>query len=807
MSEHPDAPLQQEQIPTGSPTEAEQEEQQSAGQLILSNADRPTQLYILPVHSRPFMPAQLMPLSLPAEYWAETLERVMKTPHQMVSLFFVDNFEAGESLSQHQLPKTGTLTRIHKVQRDDDRIRFFVEGVTRVRIKGLLQNKAPFLAEVEYPEAPEENADELRAWALTVISAIKELLPINPLYGEEVKQYISRFSPNDPGPLTDFAAAITTADGNSLQGILDCVPLIKRMDRTLSLLKREIEVAQMHSQISQAVNERVDKHQRDFFLREQLKVIQKELGISKDDKTADLDRYQEMLQGKTLSPQAEEKINEELNKLSVLEPGSPEYGVTRNWLDWACSLPWGIQGKDRLDIKRARQILDKEHAGLEDVKSRILEFLAVAKFKGEIKGALLLLVGPPGVGKTSIGRSIAETLNRPFYRFSLGGMRDEAEIKGHTRTYIGALPGKLVQALKEVKQMNPVIMLDEIDKLGHSHQGDPASALLETLDPEQNHNFLDHYLDLRLDLSQVLFVATANTLDGIPAPLLDRMEVIRLSGYLAEEKMAIASKHLWPKLLKQHGAKSSQIRLSKAALKEVIQGYARESGVRNLEKKLSTLMRNAIVQLTSEGLEQITISKAQAQEWLGSALFRPQKPQQGIGIVNGLAWTSMGGTSLGIEAALVHQQQAGLKLTGQLGDVMQESAQIALNFLRAQAADFGLDAELLNKAFIHLHVPEGATPKDGPSAGITMASALLSLLSKQPLKANLAMTGELTLTGQVLPVGGIREKIVAAKRIGIEQIILPKANEQDFAELPDYVKEGVEVFFAEQFAQVAKRLF
>lgn len=798
MSEHDD-PLQSDHALADEPA--------ASGQLIVSNAERPTQLYILPVHSRPFMPAQLMPLSLPAEHWADTLTRVSQTPHQMVSLFFVDDFEAGDQLSPNQLPSTGTLARIHKVQQDDDRIRFFVEGVTRVRIKGLISNEAPFLAEVEYPEAPEEPEDELRAWALTVISAIKELLPINPLYSEEVKQYISRFSPNDPGPLTDFAAAITTADGQSLQQVLDCVALIKRMDKTLALLKREIEVAQMHSEISRAVNERVDKHQREFFLREQLKVIQKELGISKDDKTADLDRYQELLRGKTLSPQADEKIQEELNKLSVLEQGSPEYGVTRNWLDWACSLPWGIMGKDRLDLKRARSVLDKEHAGLEDVKERILEFLAVAKFKGEVKGALLLLVGPPGVGKTSIGRSIADTLNRPFYRFSLGGMRDEAEIKGHRRTYIGALPGKLVQALKEVKQMNPVIMLDEIDKLGHSHQGDPASALLETLDPEQNHHFLDHYLDLRLDLSQVLFIATANTLDGIPAPLLDRMEIIRLSGYLAEEKMAIASKHLWPKLLKQHGAKSSQIRLSKAALKEVIHGYARESGVRNLEKKLSTLMRKAIVELSTKDIEQVNISKAQAQEWLGSALFRPQKPQSGLGVINGLAWTSMGGTSLAIEAALVHHQQAGLKLTGQLGDVMQESAQIALNYLRANAPLFALDQEQLNKAFIHLHVPEGATPKDGPSAGITMASALLSLFKSQAPKANLAMTGELTLTGQVLPVGGIREKVVAAKRIGIEQIILPKANEQDFAELPDYVKDGMTVFFADDFSQVAKRLF
>lgn len=779
----------------------------SQGQLILSNTDRPSQLFILPVHSRPFMPAQLMPLALPAKYWASTLERVAQSPHQMVGLFFVDDFEAGEHLSLNQLPRTGTLARIHNISQDDDRIRFYVEGLSRVRIKGLISNKAPFLAEVDYPQAPEENAEELRAWALTVIGAIKELLPINPLYSEEVKQYIHRFSPNDPGPLTDFAAAMTTADGPALQEVLDTVPLIKRMDKTLSLLKREIEVAQMHSDISKAVNERVDKHQREFFLREQLRVIQKELGISKDDKTADLDRYQDMLAGRVLSEEAEQKIADELNKLSVLEPGSPEYSVTRNWLDWACALPWGHAGKDRLDLNRAQRVLNQEHAGLEDVKERILEFLAVAKFKGEVKGGLLLLVGPPGVGKTSIGRSIAKTLNRPFYRFSLGGMRDEAEIKGHRRTYIGALPGKLVQALKQVKQMNPVIMLDEIDKLGHSHQGDPASALLETLDPEQNHQFLDHYLDLRIDLSQVLFIATANTLDSIPGPLLDRLEVIRLSGYLAEEKMAIASKHLWPKLLKQHGVNSRQIRISKVALKQLIDGYAREAGVRQLEQKLSQLLRKAIVALQTQGAESISIGKTQLQEWLGNALFRPQQARHQIGVVNGLAWTSMGGSSLAIEAAVVHRQQGGFKLTGQLGEVMQESAQIALHYLRAHSQAFGLDEAQLHQAYVHLHVPEGATPKDGPSAGITMASALLSLFKQQAPKAQLAMTGELTLTGQVLAVGGIREKLVAAKRTGLEQVILPKANEQDVLALPESVRTGLTIEFADNFTQVAGLLF
>ncbi|MNQ55330.1 Lon protease [compost metagenome] len=470
-------------------------------------------------------------------------------------------------------------------------------------------------------------------------------------------------------------------------------------------------------------------------------------------------------------------------------------------------MPWGIYGADRLDLKHARKVLDKHHAGLDDVKNRILEFLAVGAFKGEISGSIVLLVGPPGVGKTSIGKSIAESLGRPFYRFSVGGMRDEAEIKGHRRTYIGALPGKLVQALKEVEVMNPVIMLDEIDKLGASFQGDPASALLETLDPEQNVEFLDHYLDLRLDLSKVLFICTANTLDAIPGPLLDRMETIRLSGYITEEKHAIAKRHLWPRLLERTGVPKERLSITDGALTSVIEGYAREAGVRQLEKQLGKIIRKSVVRLLEEPEAKIKVGQKDLEQYLGLAPFRKEQLLAGVGVITGLAWTSLGGATLPIEATRIHTLNRGFKLTGQLGEVMKESAEIAYSYISSHLKQYGGDPTFFDQAFVHLHVPEGATPKDGPSAGVTMASALLSLARNQVPKKGVAMTGELTLTGQVLPIGGVREKVIAARRQKIFELILPEANRGAFLELPDYLKEGVTVHFARRFADVAKVLY
>jgi ATP-dependent Lon protease len=767
----------------------------------------PERIYLLPIHNRPFFPAQVQPLVVNRERWEETLKRVAKTTHHTVGLAFVGE-TAVEKLGHEQFPEIGTAVKVHKIQGEETQFQFIAQGIQRFRITRWLSKEPPFLVEVSYPREPvDAEDDETRAYAMAMINGIKELLPINPLYGEELKHYLNRFSPHEPGPLTDFAAAITSAKGHELQDVLATLPVMARMQKVLPLLRKEIDVAQLQSEISDQVNAQMQDRQREFFLREQLKVIQRELGISKDDRENDVDTFRDRLESLTVPPKVLTRIEEELDKLSVLETGSPEYGTTRNYLDWLTSVPWGVRSADNMDLPHAREILDRDHDSLKDVKERIIEFLAEGTFKGDVGGSILLLVGPPGVGKTSVGRSIAEALGREFYRFSVGGMRDEAEIKGHRRTYIGAMPGKLVQALKEVEVENPVIMLDEIDKMGQSFQGDPASALLEVLDPEQNVDFLDHYLDVRLDLSRVLFVCTANTLDSIPPALLDRMEQIRLSGYIAEEKVAIAKHHLWPKLLKRDRIPKKRINLTDAALREVIEGYAREAGVRQLEKQLHRIVRKAAVKLLQSDQKSVRVSVNNLEDFLGAPLFRKEQVLKGEGVVTGLAWTSMGGATLPIEAGKVHALERGFRLTGKLGDVMKESANIAYSYVLGHLSEFGADADFFDTAFVHLHVPEGATPKDGPSAGVTMATALLSLAKHRAIERPLAMTGELTLTGQVLPVGGIREKVIAARRSDILELILPEANRRDFDELPDYLREGIQVHFASRYPDVAKVVF
>ncbi|CAB5631920.1 MULTISPECIES: endopeptidase La [Pseudomonas] len=777
--------------------------------LALPGQQLPDKVYVIPIHNRPFFPAQVLPVIVNEDPWAETLDLVAKSPDHSLALFFMDTPpEDHRHFDTSALPQYGTLVKVHHASRENGKLQFVAQGLTRVRIRTWLKHhRPPYLVEVEYPRQHAEPTDEVKAYGMALINAIKELLPLNPLYSEELKNYLNRFSPNDPSPLTDFAAALTSATGNQLQEVLDCVPMLKRMEKVLPMLRKEVEVARLQNEISAEVNRQIGEHQREFFLKEQLKVIQQELGLTKDDRSADLEQFEQRLEGKTLPDQARKRIDEEMGKLAILETGSPEYAVTRNYLDWATALPWGVYGKDKLDLNHARKVLDQHHAGLDDIKERILEFLAVGAWKGEISGSIVLLVGPPGVGKTSIGKSIAESLGRPFYRFSVGGMRDEAEIKGHRRTYIGAQPGKLVQALKDVEVMNPVIMLDEIDKMGQSYQGDPASALLETLDPEQNVDFLDHYLDLRLDLSKVLFVCTANTLDSIPGPLLDRMEVIRLSGYITEEKLAIAKRHLWPKQLEKAGVAKTSLGISDSALRAVIEGYAREAGVRQLEKQLGKLVRKAVVKLLDNPEAKLRIGTKDLEAALGMPVFRSEQVLAGKGVITGLAWTSMGGATLPIEATRIHSLNRGFKLTGKLGEVMKESAEIAYSYVSSNLKQFGGDPGFFNEAFIHLHVPEGATPKDGPSAGITMASALLSLARDQAPKKGVAMTGELTLTGQVLPIGGVREKVIAARRQKIFELILPEPNRGDYEELPDYLREGLTVHFAKRFADVAKVLF
>ncbi|WP_312929526.1 endopeptidase La [Stutzerimonas nitrititolerans] len=776
--------------------------------LVLPDQNLPDKLYIIPIHNRPFFPAQVLPVIVNEEPWAQTLELVGKTPHQRLALFFMDTpAQDAAHFDPDSLPEHGTMVRVHHASREGGKLQFVAQGIARVRIRGWLRRKPPYLVEVDYPQSDEDPRDEVKAYGMALINAIKELLPLNPLYSEELKNYLNRFSPNDPSPLTDFAAALTTAPGRELQEVLDSVPVLKRMEKVLPLLRREVEVAKLQKELTGEVNRKIGERQREFFLKEQLKIIQQELGITKDDRSADADEFRSRLEGKVVPPAAQKRIDDELTKLSVLETGSPEYAVTRNYLDWATSMPWGVYGEDKLDLAHARKVLNKHHAGLDDIKSRIIEFLAVGAFRGEISGSIVLLVGPPGVGKTSIGKSIAESLGRPFYRFSVGGMRDEAEIKGHRRTYIGALPGKLVQALKEVEVMNPVIMLDEVDKLGSSHQGDPASALLETLDPEQNFGFLDHYLDLRLDLSKVLFICTANTLYSVPDPLLDRMEIVRLSGYITEEKLEIAKRHLWPRQLQRAGVPKHRLTINDAALRTLIEGYAREAGVRQLDKQLGKLVRKAVVKLLDEPDSTIKIGPKSIEGYLGLPFWHPEQLLSGIGVVTGLAWNSMGGATLPIEATRIHTLNRGFKLTGKVGDVMKESAEIAYSYVNAHLKEFKGDPAFFDQAFVHMHVPEGATPKDGPSAGISMASALLSLARNQAPKKGVAMTGELTLTGQVLAIGGLREKVIAARRLKLYELIIPDSNRGDFQELPDYLKEGLTVHFAKRFSDVIKVLF
>ena len=781
-----------------------------ASNTIVAVADTlPSTLYLLPLSERPFFPAQALPLLLNEDPWLSTIEAAANREQRVIGLILVKPESAEKAHGPEDFYPIGTVARMHQLTRNDGRLQFIAQGLKRFRIDKWLSSEPPYHVHVEYlSEEDKAEDEELRAYSLAVINTLKELIPLNPLYSEELKFFLNRFNTHDPSPLADFAASLTTATKEELQEVLATAPVLERLKKVIVLIKKELEVAKLQTRIRKQVEEKMSEHQRKFFLREQLKAIQQELGIAKDDRTADVDRFRERLESRQVPEVALKRIEEELDKLSILETGSPEYAVTRNYLDVITDLPWGMYSTDNLDLQHARTVLDRDHDGLADVKDRIIEFLAVGALKGQVGGSIILLVGPPGVGKTSIGRSVAAALDREFYRLSLGGMRDEAEIKGHRRTYIGALPGKFIQAIRDAKTANPVIMLDEIDKIGASYHGDPASALLEALDPEQNTEFLDHYLDVRFDLSKVLFICTANQLDTIPGPLLDRMEIIRLSGYITAEKLQIARNHLWPKLLERSGLDRERIQVEDEALTQIIEGYAREAGVRNLEKQLGRIVRKSAVKIVQgEAQESIVVEKPDLERYLGKPAFKPETLMRGVGVVTGLAWTAMGGATLSIEASLVHTKNRGFKLTGRLGEVMQESANIAYSYVSAHLEKYQADPKFFDEAFVHLHVPEGATPKDGPSAGITMATALLSLARGQQPSRPLAMTGELTLTGQVLPVGGIREKIIAARRAGIFEIILPEANRGDAEELPDHIKEGLNLHFVEGLGQVVDLVF
>jgi len=667
----------------------------------------------------------------------------------------------------------------------------------------------PITAAVEYISEKVTNTNNIEIKALTraLITEMKQISENNPLISEEMR--LNMVNIDHPGKIADFIISILNIDRRQQQKVLETYDLRKRIESALIYIKKEQEVLRIQKKIQKQINEKISKSQREYFLKEELKAIKSELGMPVDAKSQEYSRLKNLIEKLKFKGETKEQVESELEKFSLMDSNSSEFVVTRNYLETIVSLPWNDPISSEIDMIKAKKILDTDHYGLDDVKERILEHIAVRILKKDTKGSILCLVGPPGVGKTSVGKSIARALDKKFFRFSVGGMRDEAEIKGHRRTYVGAMPGKIIQGLKIVKTKDPVFMIDEIDKLGASFQGDPSSALLEVLDPEQNIAFRDHYLDLPFDVSHILFITTANTLDTIPSPLLDRMEVIRLSGYINEEKITIARKYLIPKSLEKSGLNKKDVQYNKSTLLDIAEKYAREAGLRNYEKALDKIHRKIAKKKVMENLDfPIVIKEDDLVLYLKKPIFDESEQKKIIkpGMARGLAWTSLGGVTLIIEA-VANSGKEGFKLTGQMGDVMQESANIAYTYVRQIAGDFNVKREFFENHRIHLHIPAGATPKDGPSAGITMASCLLSLVINKKIKNRLAMTGELSLVGRVLPIGGLKEKTIAAKRNKIKEIIIPHENIKDLDEIPENVKKGITFHAVKTMDEVIERLF
>ena len=700
-----------------------------------------------------------------------------------------------EPSSVSDLCQVGTVARIiKKINLPDGGVNVFISTLKRFRIRKTVNERTPMIGIVDYLEDEESDTFEVKALTRALIGEMKEISENNPLFSEEMR--LNMINIDHPGKIADFIASILNIDKHDQQRILEIQNVRQRMEQVLVFIKKEQELLRVQKKIQSEINNRIEKNQRDYFLREELKTIKEELGMTTDAKSSDYQKFKEKIEAFKFEGEIKEAVESELEKYSLMDSNSGEYIVTRNYLETIVNLPWNAPVGESFDLKEARAVLDGDHYGLDDVKKRIIEYLAVRKLKKDTKGSILLLVGPPGVGKTSVGRSIARAMNKPFFRFSVGGMRDEAEIKGHRRTYIGAMPGKIIQGLKIVKNKSPVFMIDEVDKMGQSYQGDPSSALLEVLDPEQNVAFRDHYLDLPFDLSNILFILTANTLDSIPAPLMDRAEIIQLSGYIDTEKLEIAKKYLIPRSLEKNGLGKNQVRYSRDSLLFIANAYAREAGVRNFEKNLDKIHRKFATEIVfgeKKVSDKFTPDNALIEKMLGKPIFRDDdvKKADRPGTAVGLAWTSMGGDTLIIEA-ITNPGKEGLSMTGQMGDVMKESASIAWSWVKHYATANGIvTPEWYEKQLVHLHIPEGATPKDGPSAGITMAITLLSLLENRNIKPALAMTGELSLTGQVLAIGGLKEKTIAARRNGIKEIIIPKANVRDLDDIPEHVRKGL----------------
>lgn len=786
----------------------------------------PHNLYILPLGRRPFFPGMAAPLIIAPGPAYEILKIVAKTAHRSLGLVLSRSEEGDmDKKTFADLYQVGVVGRILRIlPMDGGGAQVILNMEKRLKIVERIPNKH-LKAKVEFHEDKRAVNDELKAYAISIISTIKELLTLNPLFKEELQLFLGHSDFTEPGKLADFSAALTTASREEMQDVLEAFDIQQRIDKALILLKKELDLSELQNNIKKKIESTITKSQKDFFLREQLKTIKKELGIEKDDKSIDKDKFLTRINERKVPPDVLKVITDEMEKLNALDVHSSEYGVCRGYIDWLTAIPWGVYSEECHDLSVAEEVLEQDHYGLEDIKQRIMEFISVGKLSGAVRGSIICLVGPPGVGKTSIGKSIARALNRKFYRFSVGGMRDEAEIKGHRRTYIGAMPGKLIQALKFTQVMNPVIMLDEIDKMGSSYRGDPASALLEVLDPEQNSEFLDHYLDVRCNLSDILFIVTANVLDTIPEPLKDRMDILRLSGYIMQEKIEIAKKYIIPRNRQSMGFKPSQVVFSDEALRNIINGYAREAGVRSLENHIKKILRKVAVKTVkihdAKLLELDPLLKKKRstpshritgnnlQEFLGKPMFTTDRfyKRTPVGVCMGLAWTALGGATLYIETLKIPGEKTEMKLTGQAGNVMKESSEIAWSYLHSSMNLYAPNHTFFEKSHVHIHIPEGATPKDGPSAGVTMLTALLSLLTGTPVLDNLGMTGELTLTGRVLAIGGVKEKLVASRRSGLTTLIFPKDNIRDYDELPEYIKKDLTIHFVEHYDEVFKIAF
>lgn len=708
-----------------------------------------------------------------------------------------------EEPSRDEVYSVGVICKIKQILKmSETTIRVLVEGIERAKIVEYIDDDEYIKASVEKVRSKKSKSAELEAYIKLIDKEFMKLLKLTDDGYSEVTKSIEPLE--SPAEYLDMVASYAVTEEEVKQEVLECLDIVERAEIILERIKREVSVARIQKDIAAKVKNKISKEQKEYYLREQLKAIQEELGEDDAEKN-EIAKYEEKIEKTKLSKEVKEKLTYELGRLKNMSASSSEANVVKTYLDWALDIPWGKYSKESIDVIKAREILNKEHYGLDDVKDRIIEYLAVKQLSKSQKGPILCLVGPPGVGKTSIARSIAHAMNRKYTRISLGGMKDESEIRGHRRTYVGAIPGRITYALKDAKTMNPLVLFDEIDKISSSYKGDPSDALLEILDSEQNKDFRDTYLELPLNLSKVMFIATANTLETIPRPLLDRMEVIEVSGYTYEEKFNIAKEHLLPKIFKDLDIPMDNITIEDDSIRAVIEGYTRESGVRGLERKLTSLIRKVLADMLKEGKKEYTVDKDSVEKLLGKRVFSIDEIDKldKVGVVNGMAWTAYGGDTLPIEATAM-SGSGKLQLTGKLGDVMQESAKTAYSYVRANARRFGIDESFYKEKDIHIHAPEGAVPKDGPSAGVTIVTALVSALSGRKVKHNVAMTGEVTLTGRVLPIGGLKEKSLAAFRAGVDTIIIPKENEKDIDKIPNSIRSSLNIISAKEVKEVLK---